>query len=194
MLRSSEIKPLFVDLSHCWQVIFFFLSIVPSGCVCEWTTNFFYHLSLCGVRIRVLVWLRMRTRSMSAYSNECCPLCVRIWVNGCVCVPVQWSRMQPYLSRFLWTFLVMSAYSNECCPLYVRIWVNGCVYGWRVGAYMDDVWVRIWMTCGCVWNHTSVVSYDPFLWWVRIRMNVVPHASAYESMGAYMDDLWVRIG
>ena len=92
-----------------------------------------------------------RTRSMSAYSNEVVPYtsayesmdAYAYQFNGCVCVPVQWLRMQPYLSRFLWTFLVMSAYSNECCPLYVRIWVNGCVYGWRVGAYMDDLWVRM---------------------------------------------------
>ena len=142
MLRSSEIKPLFVDLSHCWQVIFFFLSIVPSGCVCEWTTNFFYHLPHVE--------------------------CVCVFWFGCVCVLGRWVRIR------------------------MNVVPNTSAYE-SMGAYMDDLWVRIWMTCGCVWNHTSVVSYDPFLWWVRIRMNVVPHASAYESMGAYMDDLWVRI-
>ena len=194
MLRSSEIKPLFVDLSHCWQVIFFFLSIVPSGCVCEWTTNFFYHLSLCGVRIRVLVWLRMRTRSMSAYSNECCPLCVRIWVNGCVCVPVQWSRMQPYLSRFLWTFLVMSAYSNECCPSCVRIWVNGCVYGWPVGAYMDDLWVRMKPYLSrFVWPFLVMSAYSNECCPSCVRIWVDGCVYGW-PVGAYMDDLWVRIG
>ena len=159
MLRSSEIKPLFVDLSHCWQVIFFFLSIVPSGCVCEWTTNFFYHLSSCGVRMRMLVWLRMRTSSMVAYAtipqsffmNLSCDECVFEWML---------SLIRPHMSQW------------------VRIWMTcGCVYGWLVGAYetipqsfrmtlsCDECvfewmlslmrphmsqWVRIWMTCGCV--------------------------------------------
>ena len=193
MLRSSEIKPLFVDLSHCWQVIFFFLSIVPSGCVCEWTTNFFItfpHVECVCVCWCGCVCVLGRTRSMSAYSNEVVPYtsayesmvayayqfngCVCNHFNGCVCNHTSVVFYEP----FLW---------------WVRIRMNVVPYT-SAYEYMDDVWVRIWMTCGCVWNHTSVVSYEPFLWWVRIRMNVVPYASAYESMGAYMDDLWVRIG
>ena len=185
MLRSSEIKPLFVDLSEFWQVIFFFLSIVPSGCVCEWTTNFFYHLPHVE--------------------------CVCVFWFGCVCVLGRWVRIRmnvvPYASAYESMVAYAYQFNGRVCnhtsvvfyePFlwWVRIRMNvvpnTSAYE-SMGAYMDDLWVRIWMTCGCVWNHTSVVSYDPFLWWVRIRMNVVPHASAYESMGAYMDDLWVRI-
>ena len=81
---------------------------------------------------------------------------VRIWMTcGCVYgwrvgayMDDLWVRMKPYLSRFLWTFLVMSAYSNECCPLYVRIWVNGCVYGWLVGAYRLGLCVGVGLGLG----------------------------------------------
>ena len=43
-----------------------------------------------------------------------------------------------------------------CDPCWCVCKTCGCVYIWLVGAYTYDLWVRIHMTCGCVYSGVRI--------------------------------------
>ena len=78
MLRSSEIKPLFVDLSLCDKSFSFFYLFYIVGAYASEPLIFLSPFLMWSAYAYVGVVAYAYHTSMSAYSNECCPLCVRI--------------------------------------------------------------------------------------------------------------------
>ena len=92
--------------------------------------------------------------------------CVYIWLVGAYAtlvgaytgVRMQWSRIQGcvYRSAYTYGLVRMRSLLVRMQDLWVRIHMTcGCVYIWLVGAYTYDLWVRIqWgaYTVGCVYR------------------------------------------
>ena len=119
MLRSSEIKPLFVDLSLCDKSFSFFSLLYVVGAYASEPLTFFY----------------------TSPHVEC--VCEG-WC-GCVCVP--------YLGECVYESM-LSLMRPHMRDSWVRIHLTcGCVYIWLVGAYATLVGAY---TVGCVYSGVRI--------------------------------------
>ena len=137
MLRSSEIKPLFVDLSLCDKSFLFYQRLT------EW------------LRILRLIHFFSLFSPVVAYTTPSCVMCECVYYSLVSAYTTSWWLRIPLLGECVYNFLVV-AYTTSW---WLRIQLlGGCVYHSLVSAYTTSWWLRILLLGGCVY-HSLVSAY-----------------------------------